>query len=1068
MEHGGTKKQSRAPENWVKKLCIFVSLCSVFFLTACQPKNQDAVDKLNSISYFYHYKNLDSTAVYAKRALSIAENYHAGKAEAMNNLAFVSIMKMKYQDAYKLLDSVRHITDNQVELLVADVQEMRLCQRESRNKEFYDYYERAQRILRRIDEERNALSERLQRRMIYAESELDIVASTYYYYVGLESQSISALNLIDADVLEEDTAQYLNYLYQIGAGGILVDGTAEDIQQQEWDYLMRCYQRSLQSGDVFWQANALQGMSEHLFIKENRDMLVSNNRPSMTLINSENIPDSLLAGSLAERSLEIFKQYGDVYQIAGSYRTLASCYWNIEDYHSALACLENALYDDKAIEQAPDLVASIRERLSLTYSALDDKPKSDYNRNEYLDLQEQTRQDRQLEARAAQLDRSSYQLSWMIAAVVAMILLTILSLYLFNYMRRRNEHRNRQKQLDQLGRDNEKIIRELSERREEIEEDTEMAVVLLKKNKKRNLENRAKIFLVNTITPLIDRMMHEIQKLQHADEPEEIKAERLAYIGEITETINDYNQTLTEWIQLRQGELQLKIESFPVQVLFDIVKRSRMSFQLKGIDLIVNDTDAVVKADKILTLFMINTIADNARKFTQKGGRVEIGASQGEGYVELSVADTGKGMTEEQLSTLFTHQIQGGHGFGLLNCRGIIERYKKISKLFSVCTLQAESEVGKGSRLFFRLPVGIRKLILLLLVFTASLNVQAVTDPNMIAVRYADSAYFSNINGTYEHTLQMADSVRHYLKLAEHPDTSIILGISNETAVAALALHKWDIYHRNNREYTQLYKEATADHTLGDYVKRMQRSSQNKNVAIFLLMVLLFAILIGYYLLYYRPQLRRQHIEEQRALARSRGSVENKRQEVELMEDELHRIDYENQQLYISNNVIDNCLSTLKHETMYYPSRIGQLLPEDHHSVDIAPIAELASYYKELYSILSQQVMNQVEKPISDSDVVDYLFDILKRESGEKTLDVTKEIKGDYVIYKVKMPNVECRDFFRPSRENIPYLVCRQIVRENSEATNRHGCGIVAQPDDNGGTLFNVTLAKVNAKAVKD
>ena len=235
MEHGGTKKQSRAPENWVKKLCIFVSLCSVFFLTACQPKNQDAVDKLNSISYFYHYKNLDSTAVYAKRALSIAENYHAGKAEAMNNLAFVSIMKMKYQDAYKLLDSIRHITDNQVELLVADVQEMRLCQRESRNKEFYDYYERAQRILRRIDEERNALSERLQRRMIYAESELDIVASTYYYYVGLESQSISALNLIDADVLEEDTAQYLNYLYQIGAGGILVDGTAEDIQQQEPD-----------------------------------------------------------------------------------------------------------------------------------------------------------------------------------------------------------------------------------------------------------------------------------------------------------------------------------------------------------------------------------------------------------------------------------------------------------------------------------------------------------------------------------------------------------------------------------------------------------------------------------------------------------------------------------------------------------------------------------------------------------------------------------------------------------------------------------------------------------------
>ncbi|MBP3219661.1 MAG: DUF5112 domain-containing protein [Prevotella sp.] len=1045
---------------------VLLCLLGLLLFSACGTGNKEEVDKLNSLSYFYHYKNLDSTAVYARRALALAGDYHAGRAEAFNNLAFVSIMKMDYQDAYKLLDSVRLVTDNQVELLVADIQEMRLCQRESRNKEFYDYYESAQRILRRIDEERNALPERLKDRMIYAESELHIVASTYYYYVGLESQSIAALRQIDEDVVEEDTAQYLNYLYQIGAGGILTEGSSDEIMQQEWDCLMRCYQRSLQSGDVFWEANALQGMSEHLFIKESRDLLIGSNRPSMALINPEEHPDSLIAGMLAERSLDIFERYGDVYQIAGSYRTLASCYWNIGDYISALDCLENALYRNKAISQAPDLVASIRERLSLTYSALDDKPNSDYNRNQYLDLQEQTRQDRQLEARAAQFDRSSRQLNWMIAAVVAMILLTVCSLFLFNYMRRKNEHSSRQKHLDQLGRDNAKIISGLSDQEDEIEVKREMASVLLEKNKQRNLENRAKIFLVNTITPLIDRMIHEIRKLQQGGETEEVRAERLAYIREITDTINEYNQTLTEWIQLRQGELQLKIESFPLQELFDIVKRSRMSFQLKGIELTVHDTDAVVKADKILTLFMLNTIADNARKFTEKGGRVEIGAQQEQDYVELFVKDTGKGMTEEQLASLFTHQIRGGHGFGLLNCRGIIERYKKISKHFAVCTLQAESRMGEGSRFFFRLPIGIRKLILLLITCSATLNSPAdIVDPNMEALRYADSAYFSNLNGTYEQTLRYADSVRHYLKMAERPDTSITLGISNETAVAALALHRWDVYHRNNREYTQLYKEATADHTLGDYVMRMQRSSQNKNVAIFLLLLLLSAILIGYYLLYYRPQMRRQHIEEQRAVMRSRDTVERKRREVELMEDELHRLEYENQQFYISNNVIDNCLSTLKHETMYYPSRIGQLLPEEHQSVDIEPIAELAAYYKELYALLSQQVVNQVEKPVTGQDAQDYLFEILRRESGEKTLDVTKEINNSYVIYKVKMKNVECRDFFRPTRENIPYLISRQIVRENSEATDRHGCGIVAQPAEGGGTQFIITMAKPHERS---
>ena len=51
-----------------------------------------------------------------------------------------------------------------------------------------------------------------------------------------------------------------------------------------------------------------------------------------------------------------------------------------------------------------------------------------------------------------------------------------------------------------------------------------------------------------------------------------------------------------------------------------------MSFQMQGVKLDVEPTDAVVKADRILTLFMINTIADNARKFTPEGGKVTISA----------------------------------------------------------------------------------------------------------------------------------------------------------------------------------------------------------------------------------------------------------------------------------------------------------------------------------------------------------------------------------------------------------------------------------------------------------
>ncbi len=107
-----------------------------------------------------------------------------------------------------------------------------------------------------------------------------------------------------------------------------------------------------------------------------------------------------------------------------------------------------------------------------------------------------------------------------------------------------------------------------------------------------------------------------------------LRAERFAYISELTDKINQYNEVLTQWIQMRQGALNLRIESFSLQPLFDIVNKGKLGFQMKDIQLVIEPTDAVVKADKTLTLFMINTIADNARKFTPaEWNRQGIGSS---------------------------------------------------------------------------------------------------------------------------------------------------------------------------------------------------------------------------------------------------------------------------------------------------------------------------------------------------------------------------------------------------------------------------------------------------------
>ncbi len=985
------------------------------------------MDRLNTLSYAYHYRNIDSVAYYASAAKNTAEG--------LNNLAFVKIVRMDYQAAADFLNKIPAMTDNQIELLVCYVQQMRLCQRCSRNKDFHDFRERAITCMKRIDEERDKLDDYYQRRLRYAETEFAIVNSTYYYYVGLERQSIDALRQINLHELRRDTAQYLNYLYNVGAGGILTEGSPTQIHAEEIDYLNRCLTIAKRLHYPYFEAQAKEALAEH--------------------------EDDI---QLAEEALQLFKAYGDVYQIAGAYRTLASCYHALDNNQQALVCLSKALADER-INQAPDLVASIREQLSVAYAAVNDKQLSDFNRNIYIDLQEQTRQDRELEARAETLDKSERQLNWMILAVLIAIVLLLFLLWLFNHL---NQRRQEDHALDDL----------LIQKNEEVAE----ARLRVSKNERRHLEQRAKVSLIMSITPLIDRILYTINHY-HNDQSQ------LDYIRELTDNINQQNDLLTRWIQLRQGELSLHIESFQLQELFDIIAHSQKSFEMKGVKLQVEPVNATVKADRTLTLFMLNTLADNARKFTERGGSVNISAHVSDNYVEISVKDTGYGMNEEALAHVFEHKVSDkgtqSHGFGLMNCKGIIEKYRKMSHLFNVCLLAAESEEGRGSRFFFRLPKGIQRLILALTILsplTAFLSPAAGQTPIERAHIFADSAYFSNVNGHYARTLQFADSCYKYLnkqyttlrphsKLLMKPQGNstelpseiqwyhdkvdinyqIILDIRNESAVAALSLHQWSLYNYNNKVYTQLFKEMSADNTLADYCRTMQQSQINKRIAMILLIVLLLLIVPAYYMLYYRHRLNERYKRERMQL-----------DHIEMADDELHRSELEAAKLHVANNVLDNCLSALKHETMYYPDRIRQLVDNG----DISALGEVTQYYRQLYGILSQQAMRQVEQvrlhvhPIQlygqqvlgDENMLYYLFELLdvrgkKSEPNEK---VQVEVKDNqYIAYYVDAV----------FKSDIDRLLCRQIVRDHGEVTHRRGCGIIVEEHK-----ITVILPRYNGK----
>jgi len=100
-------------------------------------------------------------------------------------------------------------------------------------------------------------------------------------------------------------------------------------------------------------------------------------------------------------------------------------------------------------------------------------------------------------------------------------------------------------------------------------------------------------------------------------------------------------------------------------------------------------------------------LVSNAVKFTEPGGTVEITAARSGGSARLAVADTGKGLEPENLSTIFERfrqvetsatRKQGGLGLGLAIVRYLVEAHGG--------TVEATSPgIGKGATFVVTVPI---------------------------------------------------------------------------------------------------------------------------------------------------------------------------------------------------------------------------------------------------------------------------------------------------------------------------------------------------------------------------
>ena len=79
---------------------------------------------------------------------------------------------------------------------------------------------------------------------------------------------------------------------------------------------------------------------------------------------------------------------------------------------------------------------------------------------------------------------------------------------------------------------------------------------------------------MNGMAPYINRMLNEANRLLDAKEIGATEERRLDYLMELTESLDRHNAIIERWIKMRSGEFNLKIESFPVSQLFDILSKS--------------------------------------------------------------------------------------------------------------------------------------------------------------------------------------------------------------------------------------------------------------------------------------------------------------------------------------------------------------------------------------------------------------------------------------------------------------------------------------------------------------
>lgn len=185
----------------------------------------------------------------------------------------------------------------------------------------------------------------------------------------------------------------------------------------------------------------------------------------------------------------------------------------------------------------------------------------------------------------------------------------------------------------------------------------------------------------------------------------EKQVEVLIAAEEDAERLHRILENLLDIDRIESGKARLDLQAVSSHVLaFEAVELFRSSCQDGGINLTVEIPDDLpeVWADPTRVTHVFANLFSNALKYTDPGGNIRLSAEADEDSVRFSVSDTGKGIPERYLETVFERffriadrETESGAGLGLAIAKEIVEAHGG--------KIHVESREAEGSTFTFSL-----------------------------------------------------------------------------------------------------------------------------------------------------------------------------------------------------------------------------------------------------------------------------------------------------------------------------------------------------------------------------